>query len=96
MQKNFALDTASSDAMPTPPELSRLFSVQRLGATADKNSVRPKTLVGSRRRRPQSHRPRGIVTTLAPDGILQSRGDAATGELVVESCALRWRCGTCG
>lgn len=70
--------------------------MQRPGTTVDKNNVRPKTIVGSRRLRPHVHRPRGIVTTLAPDGLLQSRGDAASGELVVESCALRWRRGTCG
>ena len=70
--------------------------MQRSAPTVDKDNVRPKTIVGSRRRRPHIHRPRGIVTTLAPDGFLQSRGDAASGELVVESCALRWRRGTCG
>ncbi|MEM6296590.1 MAG: hypothetical protein AAGA54_35315 [Myxococcota bacterium] len=57
--------------------------------------MRLKTIVGNRRRRPQIHRPRGLVTTLDPDGLALSRGNAATGELVVESSTLRWRRGSC-
>ena len=44
---------------------------------------------------PHIHRLRGIVTTLAPDGFLYSRGNTAAGELVIESCALCWRQGSC-
>ncbi len=62
---------------------------------ADRNNVRPKTIAGSRRRRPHVLRPRGTVTTLTPDGLLQTRGNTAAGELVVESSCLRWRRGAC-
>jgi hypothetical protein len=60
--------------------------------------MRKRNAAEARRGRPNHAKTRGTIATLDDDGASRgvfARGNSATGTLIVESDALRWRWGYC-
>ena len=73
------------------------FFVQRSCHVVDSKGMNLATFARRTARKPRFPGARGIVQTHGKDAALAyARGDAARGELVVESGELKWRSGCCG
>ena len=73
------------------------FFVQRRCHVVDSKGMNLATFTRRTARKPRSTGARGIVRMHGKDAALAyARGDAARGELIIESGELKWRSGCCG